>query len=130
MKRKELILINFQLENEISKTQYLIDQKYQQNLYMKSIPFFLDTNQEIFCNNNYDNLETTSEILSNITRSVRENFINVVREKMETELEIKSTSFQINSLRDKLILDNLSKNEKISKHEIPKKFTKPIIQKS
>ena len=112
MKRKELILINFQLENEISKTQYLIDQKYQQNLYMKSIPFFLDTNQEIFCNNNFDNLETTSEILSNITRSVRENFINVVREKMETELEIKETSLQINSLRDKLILDNLSKNKK------------------
>ena len=112
MKRKELILINFQLENEISKTQYLIDQKYQQNLYMKSIPFFLDTNQEIFCNNNFDNLETTSEILSNITRSVRENFINVVREKMETELEIKETSLQINSLRDKLISDNLSKNKK------------------
>ena len=57
-------------------------------------------------------METTSEILSNITRSVRENFINVVREKMETELEIKTTSLQINSLRDKLILDNLSKNKK------------------
>ena len=79
---------------------------------LKSIPFFLDTNQEIFCNNNFDNLETTSEILSNITRSVRENFIDVVREKMETELEIKATSLQINSLRDKLILDNLSKNKK------------------
>ena len=112
IKKNELKLINFQLENDIQKTDYLIEQKNQIYLYIKSIPFFLDTNQEKFCNNNLDNLEIISDILYNITRNVRENFINVVKEKMKTELELNTVSYQLNTLRDNIILDKLNKNKK------------------
>ena len=41
-KKKEIKLINFQLENEIQKTEFITEQKNQIYLYIKSIPFFLD----------------------------------------------------------------------------------------
>ena len=40
--KNELKFINFQIENDIEKTKILIGQKFQINLYLKSIPFFFD----------------------------------------------------------------------------------------
>ena len=111
-KKKELKLINFQLENEIQKTEFITEQKNQIYLYIKSIPFFLDINQEIFCNTNYENLGNISDILKNIKRSVKEKFISVVKEKMETELELNALTLQVNSLRDNIINDKLNVNKK------------------
>ena len=125
VKKKELKLINFELENEIQKTDYLIEQKHQINVYLKSIPFFLDTNEEIFCTNNYEDLETITEILHNIKRKVRENFVNIVKEKMNTEFEINTITLQLNTLRDNIIFDNSSKNKKyINTEEIIYEETK------
>jgi len=111
-KKKELKLINFQLENEIQKTEFITEQKNQIYLYIKSIPFFLDINQEIFCNTNYENLGNISDILKNIKRSVKEKFISVVKEKMETELELNALTLQVNSIRDNIINDKLNVNKK------------------
>ena len=97
--KNELKFINFQIENDIQKTKFLIEQNFQINLYIKSIPFFLDTNKEIFCNINYENLENISDILREITRSVRDEFISVVKDKMQTELEINSVAFKISSIK-------------------------------
>ena len=111
-KKKELKLINFQLENEIQKTEFITEQKNQIYSYIKSIPFFLDINQEIFCNTNYENLGNISDILKNIKRSVKEKFISVVKEKMETELELNALTLQVNSIRDNIINDKLNVNKK------------------
>jgi hypothetical protein len=111
--KNELEFINFQIENDLQKTNFLIDQKYQINLYWKTIPFFFDNNREIFCNNNYENLENISDILQNITRTVRDKFISVVKEKMETELEINSVNYKINSIKDnKSNVDQLNSQKK------------------
>ena len=111
-KKKEIKLINFQLENEIQKTEFITEQKNQIYLYIKSIPFFLDINQEIFCNTNYENLDNISDILKNIKRSVKEKFISAVKEKMETELELNALSLQVNSIKDNIINDKLNVNKK------------------
>ena len=110
--KKELNLINFQLDNDIRKTNDLIEQKYQIYFYTKSLPFYLDMNQEIFCNTNYESLEIISEILSNIKKSVKENFISVVKEKMKSELEINTLTFQINSVKENQIKEKLNTDKK------------------
>ena len=123
--KKELNLINFQLDNDIRKTNDLIEQKYQIYFYTKSLPFYLDMNQEIFCNTNYESLEIISEILSNIKKSVKENFISVVKEKMKSELEINTLTFQINSVKENQINDKLNTDKKyIDSEEIIYEDTK------
>ena len=111
-KKRELDLINFQIRNEIKKTNYLIEQKSQIYFYAKSLPFVLDINREKFCNTNYENLEIISQILNNVKKSVKENFILVVKEKMESELEINTLTLKINSLKENKIKDNLNNNNK------------------
>ena len=99
-KKRELDLINFQIRNEIKKTNYLIEQKSQIYFYAKSLPFVLDINREKFCNTNFENLEIISQILNNVKKSVKENFISVVKEKMESELEINTLTLKINSFKN------------------------------
>ena len=111
-KKRELDLINFQIRNEIKKTNYLIEQKSQIYFYAKSLPFVLDINREKFCNTNFENLEIISQILNNVKKSVKENFILVVKEKMESELEINTLTLKINSLKENKIKDNLNNNNK------------------
>lgn len=112
-KKKELKLINFQIENEIEKTKFLIEQKSQLNLYVKSIPFFLNTNQEIFCKINYENIDKISKILKNIQTSVKDKFVSRVKEKMEIDLEINQISLQIKTFKDQnKINDQLVSNKK------------------
>ena len=111
-KLKELKLINFQIENEIKKTRLLIEQKNQNYFYQKSIPFLLDKNYEIFCNTKYENLENITDILKTIKKSIKEKFISVVKEKMETELEINAILFKIESLKENIVNNNLNSNRK------------------
>ena len=109
--KNELKFINFQIENDIQKTNILIGQKYQINLYLKSIPFFFDTNREIFCIINYENLENISDILKELTKSVREEFISVVKEKMQKEIELNAVVMKINLIKDN---KNTSNNEPLN----------------
>ena len=89
-KKIELNYINFQLENEIQKTDILIGIKNKTYLYLKHITFYLNLNREIFCKINQEDTEIVSEILKNIRTLVKNEFISVVKEKMETDLEIDS----------------------------------------
>ena len=104
-KKKELKLINFQIENEIQKTKFIIEQKNQMYLYLKAIPFILDTNQEKFCNINYENLENISGILKDYRTSIKNKFISIVKDKIQIESEI-------NALKEKIKNTNLNSNNK------------------
>ena len=104
-KKKELKLINFQIENEIQKTKFIIEQKNEMYLYLKAIPFILDTNQEKFCNINYENLENISGILKDYRTSIRNKFISIVKDKIQIESEI-------NALKEKIKNTNLNSNNK------------------
>ena len=102
LEKNQLVLLNFQMENEIEKTNFLIEQKTQINSYIRSIPFFFETNKEIFCNNKYEDLNAISKLLKEIIREVRKDFIEVVKEKMEKELEINGITIQINYIKDNI----------------------------
>ena len=96
IKRKiELNYINFQLQNEIEKTDILIGIKNKTYLYLKLITFYLNLNREIFCKINQEDTETVSEILKKIQTLVKNQFISIVKEKMETDLEIDSVTSKI-----------------------------------
>ena len=110
-KKNELNLINFQIENEINKTDFVIEQKNQIYLCAQTIPIYLDKNREIFCNINYENIEKISNILNSITKNVREKFISTVKEKTKTDLEINAIKFELESIKDNLSFDEL-KGEK------------------
>ena len=100
--KNQLELLNFQIKNEIEKTNFLIQQKTQINTYIKSLPFFFEENQEILCSNNHENNKTISQFLKEIIRRVRKEFINVVQQKMKKELEINGISIQINYIKDSI----------------------------
>jgi hypothetical protein len=100
--KNQLELLNFQIKNEIEKTNFLIQQKTQINTYIKSLPFFFEANQEIACSNNYENNKKISQFLKEIIRRVRKDFINVVKQKMKKELEINGMSIQINYIKDSI----------------------------
>ena len=110
-KKNELNLINFQIENEINKTDFVVEQKNQIYLCAQTIPIYLDKNREIFCNINYENIEKISNILNSITKNVREKFISTVKEKTKTDLEINAIKFELESIKDNLSFDEL-KGEK------------------
>ena len=100
--KNQLELLNFQIKNEIEKTNFLIQQKTQINTYIKSLPFFFEANQEIACSNNHENNKKISQFLKEIIRRVRKDFINVVKQKMKKELEINGMSIQINYIKDSI----------------------------
>ena len=110
-KKNELNLINFQIENEINKTDFVVEQKNQIYLCAQTIPIYLDKNREIFCNINYENIEKISNILNSITKNIREKFISTVKEKTKTDLEINAIKFELESIKDNLSFDQL-KGEK------------------
>lgn len=98
--KKELGLLNFQIKNEIKKTNSLIEQKMQIISFLKEYPFFSETIQKIFCNNKYDDINKVSDILKEIIKNVRKDFINIVKEKMAKDSEINDISFQIENIKD------------------------------
>lgn len=102
LEKIQLELINFQIQNEIEKTNFLTEHKAQTISYIRSIPFFFEVNQEIFCYNNYGNLSKVSEFLNEIIRRVRKDFINVVKEKMKKEIELNGILIQTNYIKDRI----------------------------
>ena len=100
--KNQLRLLNFQIQNEIEKTNFLIKLKTQINSYVKSIPFFFEINREIFCKINYEMDAKISEILNGKIRNIRKEFINVVKDKMEKNLAKESISLQIKYIKDNI----------------------------
>ena len=115
--KSELNLLNFQIENEIEKTNVMIDIKNKFYLYVKYISFYLNLNREIYCNNNKEDLETISEFLKYIKTSIKNEFISKVNEKMETDLEINALKFKIKYLADNMINNKLKGHKKYIKSE-------------
>ena len=130
--KNQLELLNFQIENEIEKTQFLIEQKTNIISYIKSIPFFFENNKEIFCKNDYETIEKITGFLNEIIRKVRKEFIEVVKEKMKLELEINGISLQINCIKDDIEDYKLKGCKKFIEsediiQEDSKKYVKSII---
>ena len=123
-KKIELNYINFQLQNEIEKTDILIGIKYKTYLYLKHITFYLNLNREIFCKINQEDTETVSNILKDIRTSIRNEFISIVKEKMETDSEINSVESKIKSINDNKIKYKNGNNKYINKDKIIYEDTK------
>ncbi len=100
--KNQLEILNFQIQNEIEKTEFLIGQKKEIISYIKSIPFYFEENKEIFCNNNYENYKNISLFFMDIIRNIRNKFINIVKEKMKKDIKIKSISDQINYIKENI----------------------------
>lgn len=98
----QLEMLNFQIKNEIEKTEFLIGQNKETVSYIKSIPFYFEENKEIFCNNNYENYKNISLFFMDIIRNVRKKFVNIVKEKMKIDIQIKTISDQINYIKENI----------------------------
>ncbi len=101
--KKDLNLLNFQIENEIEKTNALNTIKNKIYLYIKNVSFYLNLNRQIFCNINQKDSQSVSEILKHIRTSVKNKFISTVKQKMETNLEINAVKLKIKYLLDNRI---------------------------
>ena len=123
-KKMELNYINFQLENEIIKTDILKGIKNKTYLYLKHITFYLNLNREIFCKINQEDTETVSNILKDIRTSIRNEFISIVKEKMETDSEINSVESKIKSINDNKIKNKNGNNKYVNKDKIIYEDTK------
>jgi len=102
IEKDQLKLLNFQIENEISKTDYFIENKSQIIKNFKSEVFFFEENKEIFCNNNYDNYRKITLFLTDIINQVKKEFTDTAQERMENNKEIINLSEQINSFKIKI----------------------------
>ena len=100
--KSQLEMLNFQIKNEIEKTEFLIGQNKETVSYIKSIPFYFEENKEIFCNNNYENYKNISLFFMDIIRNVRKKFVNIVKEKMKIDIQIKTISDQINYIKENI----------------------------
>ena len=117
-KKIELDYINFQIQNEIQKTDILIGIKNKTYLYLKHITFYLNLNREIFCKNNQEDTENVSDILKSIRTLVKNEFISTVKEKMETDLEINSVTSKIKSINENKIKYKDGGNKYVSQEKI------------
>ena len=99
IEKDQLQLLNFQIENEISKTDYFIEKKSQIIKNFKSEVFYFEENREIFYYTNYENYKYISLFLGNIIKQVKKEFLCKVQEKTKNEKEIIQLSEQINSLK-------------------------------
>ena len=130
-KKIELSYINFQLQNEIEKTDILIGIKNKTYLYLKHITFYLNLNREIFCKINQEDTETVSEILKKIQTLVKNQFISIVKEKMETDLEIDSVTSKIKVINDNKRKYKNGNNKYVKQDEIiyedPKEHNRTLV---
>ena len=130
-KKIELSYINFQLQNEIEKTDILIGIKNKTYLYLKLITFYLNLNREIFCKINQEDTETVSEILKKIQTLVKNQFISIVKEKMETDLEIDSVTSKIKVINDNKRKYKNGNNKYVKQDEIiyedPKEHNRTLV---
>ena len=86
----QIKLLNFQIENEIINTNYIIEHKKDIIYNLKKNPFYVAENYEIFCSQNYDNISKVSEILHDDINLLRKKFIDTVDMKSEQYMEIKA----------------------------------------
>ena len=93
-------LLNFQIENEIEKTNFFIEQKSQVNSLLNSYPFFSEVIQKIYCHNKYENISKVSALLKEIIRNVRKDFIYAVKEEMIKQSEIEEISSKIENIKN------------------------------
>ena len=107
----QLKILNFQIENEISNTDFLIE-RYNQKIYeIKSNPFFTSDENEIY-GNNYKNLLIVLNILHEKINKSRRNLIDIVNKKTEQDMEINTLSIKKEYLQG--IIKNNKDNEYIN----------------
>lgn len=112
--KNQLKLLNFQIENEIKNTDFLISQK--SNLtYNKE-------NKEVFCNYINGDILKVSNILNENLNDNQNKFIDTKKEKIDKKNEIKSLTEQISHLKEKIKeLKEIKEKEKINKDAISAK---------
>ena len=120
---KELKFLNFQMENEIKNTNFLIDQKNQIYTSIKSNIPLNNEDKEIYLNNNYINILKVSYILKNNLKEKRTTFIDTVNDVSEKETKIKFISDKIADLKFK-IEKNENNNSQIIITELSKEYIK------
>ena len=109
-------LLNFLIENEIQKFDFLIEQNNESNLYIKALPIYIFEKNEVYCSNNYENLAKITGILSDDRNEKIKRFINAVNKRTEQENETKSLSKKVEDLKDKI--KNNGKSKYINSEEI------------
>jgi hypothetical protein len=97
----QLKLLNFQIENEIKNTDFLIERYTEINNNIKYNPFYSCEKNEIICNNK-SNISKVSEILHESINNQRKNFIDIVNKKSDQDMEIKSLSKEAEYLKERL----------------------------
>lgn len=102
VEKDQLKLLNFQIENEICRTDYFIENKSQILKYFKSEVFYFEEDREIFCNNNYEIYNNISLFLTDIISQVKQEFVSIVQENMKNKQEITKLSEHINSIKSKI----------------------------
>lgn len=103
----QLKLLNFQIENDIKNTDFLIERYTEINNNIKYNPFYLCEKNEIICNNK-SNISKVSDILHESINNQRKNFITIVNKKSDQDMEIKSLSMEAKYLKERL-----EKNEEL-----------------
>lgn len=122
----QLKTLNFQIENEIKNTDFLISQKNQ----IKSNNLSEIKKTEIFCNNNYTNISKISDILREHINKKRSIFIEWAGKKNSSEMKIKSMTNLISDLKFKIKENNkncLYTDIDNIIHEVSKENSKSII---
>ena len=120
---KELKFLNFQMENEIKNTDFLIAQKTQLYTSIKSNIPLNNEDKEIYLNNNYINILKVSYILKNNLKEKRTTFIDTVNDVSEKETKIKLISDKIADLKF-IIKKNENNNSQIIITELSKEYIK------
>ena len=90
----QLKILNFQIENEIKNTDFLITHKSNKT-YNKE-------NNEIICNHNSESIIKNSNIFNNILNYNKNKLVDINKETLETKNEIQSITNQISNLKNKI----------------------------
>ena len=98
----QLKLLNFQIENEITNTNNMIERNSEIYFYTKKDLFYLIENNEYFCKYNYRDISNASEILHYIINSKRKKFIETVNMKSEQDMEIKDLMTKKNYIKNRI----------------------------
>ena len=98
----QLKLLNFQIENEITNTNNMIERNSEIYFYTKKDLFYLIENNEYFCKYNYRDISKASEILHYIINSKRKKFIETVNMKSEQDMEIKDLTTKKNYIKNRI----------------------------
>ena len=93
--KNQLKILNFQIENEIKSTDFLIKQKSRKICHKE--------NKEIFCNHNSGEVIKVSNIMNNNLNDNQNILIDINKEILETKNEIHSINSQISGLKNKII---------------------------